>query len=254
MPRLFPSALSWVLGLATATATPSQSVDDLIRKGDAFAAKMQAADALRYYLPAEKQQPQNVRLLVSIARQYRYLMADAGTKEEKLKLGMMALGFGQRAADLGPNDAEAQLSPAISYGKLLPLQGSRQQVENSPRIKEGADRALRLDPKNDLAWHVLGKWHQVLADVGAVKRAFAPLIYGKLPTGTNEEAVACFRTAIEINPARLMHYVELGRTYANMGRKEEARRFIEKGLAMPETEKDDPEVKRRGRETLAKLK
>mgnify|MGYP003694409427 CR=1 FL=1 len=51
-----------------------------------------------------------------------------------------------------------------------------------------------------------------------------------------------------------MHYVELGRAYAQMGRTVEARRFIEKGLAMPNVEKDDPETKRRGRETLANLR
>jgi hypothetical protein len=39
-----------------------------------------------------------------------------------------------------------------------------------------------------------------------------------------------------------------------MGRTAEARRLIEKGLKMPEVEKDDPETKRRGRETLAKLR
>ena len=60
-------------------------------------------------------------------------------------------------------------------------------------------------------------------------------------------------TAIAANPARLMHYIELGRTYARMGRTSEARKLIEKGLAMPNIEKDDPEVKARGRETLAGL-
>ena len=61
------------------------------------------------------------------------------------------------------------------------------------------------------------------------------------------------KKAIALNPKRLMHYIELGRIYAQMGKKEEARQFINKGLAMPDTEKDDPETKQRGRETLAKL-
>jgi hypothetical protein len=39
-----------------------------------------------------------------------------------------------------------------------------------------------------------------------------------------------------------------------MGRTADARRVITKGLAMKETEKDDPENKQRGRETLAKLR
>jgi len=87
-----------------------------------------------------------------------------------------------------------------------------------------------------------------------VKRTFAPLVYGKVPTSTNDEAVECFEKAIKLNPRRLMHYVELGRTYAQMGKADEAKRCISKGLALPCTEKDDPETKDKGREMLAKLK
>ena len=46
----------------------------------------------------------------------------------------------------------------------------------------------------------------------------------------------------------------MGVAYAQMGKPELARKFILKGLAMPNVEKDDPETKRRGLDTLAKLK
>ena len=51
-----------------------------------------------------------------------------------------------------------------------------------------------------------------------------------------------------------MHYVELGCIYAELGRIDDARRFITRGLAMPDCDKDDPDMKQRGRETLAKLR
>ena len=59
--------------------------------------------------------------------------------------------------------------------------------------------------------------------------------------------------AVELNPDSLIHYIELGRTYAQMGQTADARKFIEKGLAMPDVGKDDPEMKRMGRETLKDL-
>jgi tetratricopeptide (TPR) repeat protein len=239
--------------LLNCAASHAQTANDLIGLGDRFDRTFQAAKALQHYLPAEKLDPQNVPLLLRIARQYRHLMTDASPDTEKLRLGAIALTYGLRAAALAPNDSEAQLSPAITYGKMLPLQGSKEQVEASPRIKAGADKAIRLDPRNDVAWHVLGRWHQALANVGSVKRALGSLIYGKLPTTTNEAAVACFDKAIAINPNRLRNYIELGRTYAQMGKNAEARLFIEKGLAMPNTEHDDPELKQRGRDSLAKL-
>lgn len=238
----------------TSGTTLAQSVNELLEKGEVFDRKFEAGEALKYYLAAEKLEPQNVAVLIRIARQYRHLLADAKSKEEKVRLGRLALGYARPAAALAPNDAEAQLSVAITYGKMLPFLSAKEQVDTSPRLKRVLDTTLRLDPRSDTAWHILGRWHRTLAEVGGVKRALAGAFYGSLPKGTNEDAAKCLEKAIALNPARPMHYIELGRVYVPMGRKDEARRLIEKGLAMPGAEKDDPETKARGRELLEKLK
>ncbi|MEA3209801.1 MAG: hypothetical protein QOE70_2858 [Chthoniobacter sp.] len=240
--------------LLTSAAAGAEAADELLKQGEVFDRRFEAGEALKLYLAAEKLEPKNVRVLVCIARQYRHLMADAPAKEEKLRLGRIALRYGQRAAALAPDDPEAQLSVAITDGKMLPFLSTKEQVETSPRIKSAVDKTLRLDPRNDLAWHILGRWHRVLADIGGVKRALAEAIYGSLPQGSNEEAARALEKAIALNPSRLMHYIELGRVYLQMGRKDDARKFIIKGLAMPNVEKDDPETKARGREALEKLR
>jgi hypothetical protein len=109
--------------------------NDLIKSGDDLDLKLKASEALDFYLAAEKLDPKNASLLVRIARQYRHLMADATTREEKLRLGGIGLDYAQRAAALAPNDSEAQLSPAISYGKLVPLQGIKEQTEAARRVR-----------------------------------------------------------------------------------------------------------------------
>jgi tetratricopeptide (TPR) repeat protein len=248
--KSFATSAVYLLICATSWAGAAA---DLIKNGDAFDVTLQADAALGFYLAAERLEPENAHLLVCIARQYRHLMADATTREEKLRLGGIALQYAQRAAALAPNDSEAQLSPAIAYGKVLPFQSLKEQIEAARHIKDAAERAIKLDPRNDLAWHVLGRWHMVLASVTGFKRTVAQLFFGELPAASNDEAVVCFQKAIEINPTRLMHYIEMGQTYAQMGRTADARKLITKGLAMPDVEKDDPEIKRRGRETLAKL-
>jgi tetratricopeptide (TPR) repeat protein len=248
---VFFSSASVILASTTLAA---ESADELIRKGDIFYAKLQAAEALKFYLPAEKIEPKNVRLLVHISREYRHLMSDATTPAEKRRLGGIAVDYANRAVALGPNDPDAQLAVAISYGLLQPLEGNRDRIEASRVVKAAADKTIKLDPNSDLGWHVLGRWHLELADVSGFQRTMAQAIYGEiLPQSTYGEAATCFEKAIQLNPNRLIHYIELGRVYAEMGRNEDARRFITKGLAMRETEKDDPEVKRQGRELLAKL-
>jgi tetratricopeptide (TPR) repeat protein len=237
----------------SATPAPSESVASLIARGDPLDQELKADEALKYYLPALKQDPDDVALLDRIARQYRHLMSDAPDKTEKLRLGRLSLDYAQRGAELAPDNAEAQLSPAISYGKMLPYLSIAEQVDAAPKIKEGCERAIQLDPDNDNAWHILGRWNRTIADVSGIKKLLAGVVYGKLPEASNEVAEKCLLKAIEINPHRAIHYIELGHIYVQMGRKDEARKYLEKGLAMPNQEKDDPEVKEIGRELLAKL-
>jgi Flp pilus assembly protein TadD len=240
--------------LLTGAALQAEPAGELIAKGDAFYIRLQAAEALKYYLPAEKLEPTNERLLVHISREYRHLMSDAARAEEKVRLGGTAVDYARRAVALDPNDPEAQLAVAISYGRLQPFEGNREKIQTSRIIKEAADKVIRLNPGSDLGWHVLGRWHEGLADINAARRALAQILYGEvLPASTYNEAVTCFEKAIALNPNRLMHYIELGRVYAQMGRTADARRFITQGLAMQDTEKDDPETKRQGRELLSKL-
>ncbi len=231
----------------------AESAGELAERADVFDRKLKAAEALELYLQVEKFEPDNAMVLVGIARQYRHLMADAPSTAEKRRLGNLALAYGERAAILAPKDSDAQLSIAITLGKMHSLESSKEQVEGSRRIKAAADRALALNRNNDLAWHLLGRWHEGFADLSTIRRGVGEVLYGKLPVSTNEEAARCFQKALQANPNRLMHYIELGIVYAKMGRSEEARKLIEKGLKMPNVSKDDPDYKLRGREALKKL-
>jgi tetratricopeptide (TPR) repeat protein len=92
-----------------------------------------------------------------------------------------------------------------------------------------------------------------VTEMGSTKRALASLLYEDLPASSNADAVNCLQKAIAINPNRAMHHIELGRIYAQMEKSAEARKSIEKGLAMPNHDKDDAELKAIGRAVLAGL-
>ena len=226
---------------------------ELVKSGDVHDAKYQFDQALKFYLPAEKLAPDNAVLLVKISRQYALRMADLPRQADKIASGRTGLAYAERAVAAAPGGCDPHLAVAICLGKLTPYLGAREKVEASRKIKISADKAVKIDPRNDYAWHLLGRWHQSLANLGGTTRALAGIIYGGLPAASNEEAVKCFQKAISLNARRLIHVVELGRTYAMMGRAAEARRTIQQGLAMPNQEKDDPETKRRGKESLKEI-
>ncbi len=255
MKRFLPFSVSLLaLSLASPSmAAPDDSVESLVQQGSVYDEKYAAQEALDFYLPAEKMAPENVDLLLRIARQYRHLMQDASGANEKLRLGNIAKEYAKRSIALAPSDPETHLSMAICHVKMVPILGNKEKMESSREIKASVDKALALNPKSDLGWHILGCWHQRLADINAMKRAIAMLVYGSLPEASNEEAVKCLQKAMALNPDRLIHHIELGRTYAQMGKAEDAKKHIEKGLSMPNVGKDDPEAKQRGRETLKEL-
>lgn len=255
-PSRRPLAVGAILATALVFASASvraSSPDELLKDGDNHDVRLEAADALESYLKLEQLEPNNADLMVRIARQYRHLMADASSNSEKVKLGEKALEYGRKAAQLGPNNSDAQLSCAISYGKMLPLRSSKEQVTCSKLIKDGAEKAIKLNANNDLAWHILGRWHRAVSSVGTVKRALASMIYDKLPEASAEESAECLEMAVKLNPNRVMHQIELGKTYAQLGRTNEAKQHLMKGLAMPSTEKDDASLKASGREVLRSL-
>ena len=235
-------------------AISAATVNELVKQGDVYDLKFNPKEALKYYLPAEELEPKNVDVLLRIARQYRHEMADTGAMKEKLRLSELGLNYARRAVALAPKDSDAHLSIAICYAKSLELYDNQQKMAALRQVKTSADKAIALDSENDLAWYILGRWHEKVADLSSLKRKIAEFAYGSLPAATNDDAAKCFSKAISINPNRCVYYVDLGITYASMEKKADAKKCIEKGLAMPNNGKDDPETKVRGRETLLVLK
>ncbi len=243
-----------ILALAfTTVAQAADSTQALIARGDAFDRQLKTRDALNAYLEAEKTEPKDADLLRKIAKQYAELMPEVSAKAERRKLGEQALDYAKRAATLDPRDAKAQLSAAICYGRLAPLLDNRTKIEYSRLVKQYVERAIKLDPSDDYSWHVLGAWNYELANLNSLLRGVAGLIYGTLPSASNEKAAECFQKAIELAPQRVSHHVEIGRTYAAMGREDLARTALQRGLSLPSREKDDEDTKARGRAALGRL-
>ncbi|MEY3395094.1 MAG: hypothetical protein RL346_1330 [Verrucomicrobiota bacterium] len=230
----------------------AQSAGDWNTKARALEASGKTRDALDAYLKAEALDPNNADLLIKIAKQYGDLMPTLKGNARK-EASLKSLEYSRKAVRIAPKSSDSHLALALSLGKNSEFLGNREKLEASREIKSAAETALKLNPKSDYAHHMLGRWHQEIADIGGTTRMLAKIIYGGIPHGSYEEALDHFKTARRINSNRLIHQIEYGRTLAMMGREQDARREIEKGLAMPNREADDPESKSRGQATLKKL-
>lgn len=242
------------IAFACVTAVASaESVAELVARSDALDAQLKSEEALKIYLQAEPLAKDDATLLIKIAKQYGESMTSIKDTDGKRKAGENALAYAQRAVTLAPKMCDAHLAVAICYGRLLDLVPARTRVEYSRFVKQEAETAVKLDPKSDYAWHMLGRWHQAVATMSGVTKALVRIVYGGLPDASLDEAAKCFQKAIDLKRDRLCHHIELGRTLAALKKKDEARTSLERGLAMPNRERDDAETKVRGRETLEAL-
>jgi tetratricopeptide (TPR) repeat protein len=242
-----------LLNVAVPATANTEKAAALIARGDALDAKLQSEAALVVYLEAEKLAPDNAALLIKIAKQYGESMTALGSESAKRQAGEAALAAAHRALAQAPKLADAHLAVAICYGRLLDYLPVRTQVEYSRHVHQHALQATVLAPSSDYAWHMLGRWNHAVATMGGLTRGIVSIVYGGLPDASLEQAKQCYETAMKLNPKRLCHPIELGRTLAEMKRIPEARKLLTQGLAMPDLERDDPDTKKRGREALEAL-
>lgn len=242
-----------MVGLVAICADARAQLDELIEKGDRLEVQLKNKEALEVYLEAEKIAPNDSTVLQRISKQYGQMMADTTNRGEQKRLGDQALDYALRSKAANPNSGDARLAVAICYGKVAFFEGPGKKIEYSRFVKDEAEAAVRLNPNLDYGWHVLGRWQYEMATLNPALKAIAQTIYGKFPDASLEQAAEYLERAVKTGPPRVVHHTELGRTYAGLGRKEEARAQLQKALQLPSREKDDRESKERAQKALSSL-
>ena len=77
---------------------------------------------------------------------------------------------------LNPNGWEGHSGLASNLGRLALFEGGKAKIEMAREVKAEAERALALNPKDDRAMHVLGRWHREIARLSVFEKTAAQLI------------------------------------------------------------------------------
>lgn len=179
-------------------------------------------------------------------------LGEAETGERRQDLFRDALQEARRAVELDPDDARAHMVRAIAAGRVALDAGTREKIELSREVKESADEAIRLDETLDGAYHVRGRWNHEIASLGFVSRSIIRVVYGGLPDASYEAAVRDLSRAAELRD-RVIHRMELGRSYHAMGDRSRAREQLQRAIQMPDDGVDAPRYREEARELLSRL-
>lgn len=190
----------------------------LVKQGDIEDKQGHTQAAIENYSAAEKIDSKNIGILLRISKQYSDLIDATHPASEAEKVGQKSIEYAQRALTVDPKNAKAHLSLAVTYGRLAGLVGDRTKLEYSRIVKDETGRSIELDPTDDFAWDVMGRWNAAISSVNGMLKLMANLVYGGLPSASNEEAAKCFKKAVELAPQRIMHHAELAKVYKAMGK------------------------------------
>lgn len=245
-----------LLGCAGAGATGSTDPDVLARALAAGAEAERAHDpqrAFEHYRRAADIVPDDPRLLQKLAQQLSdalFLNPEMPGARERLD---EALQYARRSVELDPRAAVNQLSLAILYGRLAGYAGVSERIQYAGLVRRHAEEALVLDSGYAWAHHILGRWHLEMAAIGTGRRALAAVFFGRVPAGTNEEAIRHLERAAELEPEGVAHRVELGIAYERLGRLADARREWTHALELPPVAIHDPPAQQRARQGIGRL-
>jgi tetratricopeptide (TPR) repeat protein len=162
--------------------------------------------------------------------------------------------YARTAVKLDPDGSNGHLYLSVALGRVALDASPKQRIKMSKEVKEEADHAIRLDPNNDIAYHVLGRWHRKIANLSWIEKGFADMFLGGVPKeASNEEAVKNFKKAIELNPSSINHHLELAITFEKMDKEKLAIENFRKCLSIKSDKPKDKKYQAIAQEHLNDL-
>jgi len=167
-----------------------------------------------------------------------------------------ATAYARRAVALNPGDAEGHFQLSRALGRTALALGPRERVKYGIEVREHALSALKVAPKHPGALHVMGVWNAEIMRLNGFSRAVAKAFLGGQVFGTASwsEAVRYLELAVQIEPERLVHRLDLARIYRDMGRTDEARGAYKAALASVNADANDAVYRQHAGEELRRLK
>ena len=154
------------------------------------------------------------------------------------------------ALKINPANSEANCVMAMVLGRSSLAKTGKEKIANAKEVKKYVDIALKNDPQNYKAWHILARWHYEITNLSLLERTAVKLLYGGIPPASINESIYAFEKARAISPGFILNYYEMARAYRQMDKNEKAIACIRLMLTLPNQTEDDPEIKEQGKKLL----
>ncbi|MEO5892356.1 MAG: hypothetical protein ABIQ31_19060 [Ferruginibacter sp.] len=229
---------------------PMQDIGALIKEADRLESLPNEKAAFAKFKEVLKIQPVNSYALnkcSELCSRIGKRQANSKLTEDYYSAARTYAGIALRA---NPNNSESNCVMAIALGRSSLNKSGKEKIANAKEVKKYVDAAIKNDPQNFKAWHVLGRWNYEICMLNGFERAAVKVFYGGLPAASLKESIAAFERAQAITDGFILNYFEMAKAYKMNDQQDKAIAALTKMLTMPNQTEDDPVIKESGRKLL----
>ena len=249
--------LSWLAAFPgmghSSTGGKISTAEHSLALGDSAYAAFDNRAAVQFYAEALEAEPDRFDTLLRLSRTHIDLGHAAESKREKKQHYQLADSLARRCIALHPNFADAHVLLALVTGRRAEVAGGKTRIRLSVQVKDEALKALELNPRQDAAYHILGRWNYEIASLNWLTRTAARVVYGGLPQASLQEAARMYAKATEFAPQLPIHWLEYGRTLIKLQRYDAARDKLQHCLQAGPVTWDDEMYHKEARRLLQEI-
>ncbi len=245
---------------AAATAAPltAQTASDHVAMGVAANEAHDPGTAIEHFRAALRQDPSNYEANWRTAMtllDLTELLPDSLRRARRDSLYALAERHAARAVAADSMGADGHFALAAAVGTGVILLGPEARVRRAAVIRREALKAIALNPRHDGAYHIVGRWNAEIMRLSGVSRFFARNFLGAsvFKQASWKKAIAFMEKAVELDPGRIQHHLELARIYADRKRAADAEAQLHLVESLPSRDILDTILKRQAAELRRKL-
>ena len=242
-------ALMAVVVLLCSTPLAGQQVADHVAMGVAANDAHDTKTALQHFEAALEQDSTSYEAnwraalaLIDLGQQ----TPAKGKGRQRDSLFLLAGRYAGRAVTADSTGADGHFALAAALGLLVLDKSKKERIKSAAVIRREALRTIELNPRHDGAYHILGVWNAEIMRLSGLSRFFAKTFLGAGIFGQASwsRAIANMEKAVELDPGRIYHHLELARIYLDRKRTADARAQLQLVDSLPVREVMDSVYKR----------
>jgi tetratricopeptide (TPR) repeat protein len=241
-------SLSFQAVAAQSAPAPSSAPADAISRGVAAFTARDPATALREFEDALQVDSTNYQAnwraalaLINLGME----TPDGVKSPQRDSLYARAERYARRAVQADSTKADGYFILANALGRTALTKGKSERIRLATQIRDASLRAIDLDPSHDGAYHVLGRWNAEIMRLSGLSRFLAKSFMGAsvFKQASWDNAIANLERAVELDPKRIFHRLDLATIYADRKRYASARAQIDTLETLPIRDYLDPRYK-----------